>query len=80
MGEDGGEVGGAEARRDGGEGGGGGAVADGVEEMAAVAEQDADGVEEDGDVVGQGGAGVILWRIGRRRPVRWLGVLPCWYV
>ena len=46
MGEDGGEVGGAEARRDGGECGGGGAVADGGEEVAAVAEQDIDGVEE----------------------------------
>ena len=45
VGEDGGEVGGAEACRDGGECGGGGAVADGGEEMAAVAEQDADGAE-----------------------------------
>ena len=54
VGEDGGEVGGAEARRDGGECGGGGAVADGGEEMAAVAEQDADGVEDDGDVLGHG--------------------------
>ena len=46
-----------------------GAVArrsDGAEEMAAVAEQDADGVEEDGDVLGHGVAGLILWRIGRR--------------
>ena len=66
VGEDGGEVGGAEAGRDGGECGGGGAVADGGEEMAAVAEQDADGVEEGGDVLGHGGAGLILWRIGRR--------------
>ncbi len=39
-------------------------------EMAAVAEQDADGVEEDGDVLGHGGAGLILWRIGRRG---WIG-------
>ena len=46
VGEDGGEVGGAECRRDGGECGGGGAVPDGAEEMAAVAEQDADGVEQ----------------------------------
>ena len=66
VGEDGGEVGGAEACRDGGECGGGGAVPDGVEEMAAVAEQDANGVEDDGDVIGHGGAGLILWRIGRR--------------
>ena len=60
VGEDGGEVGGAEAGRDGGEFGGGGAVADGGEEMAAVAEQDADGVEEEGDVLwdGWGGGGV----------------------
>ena len=66
MGEDGGEVGGAEAGRDGGECGGGGAVVDGGEEVAAVAEQDADGVEQDGDVLGHGVAGVILRRIGRR--------------
>ena len=54
--------------RDGGECGGGGAAVDGGEEMAAVAEQDADGVEEGGDVLGHGHgfAGVILWRIGRR--------------
>ena len=58
VGEDGGEIGGAEAGGDGGEVGGGGAVVDGVEEMAAVAEQDADGVEEQGDV-GWGGRG---WR------------------
>src|SRR6185312_16469918 len=45
VGEDGGEVGGAEASRDGGECGGGGAAVDGGEEMATVAEQDADGVE-----------------------------------
>ena len=48
VGEDGGEVGGAEACGDGVEVGGGGAVADGVDEVAAVAEQDADGVEDDG--------------------------------
>jgi hypothetical protein len=46
VGEDCGEVGGAEARRDGGECGGGGAVVDGGQEVAAVAEQDIDGVEE----------------------------------
>ena len=44
--------------------------ADGGEEMAAVAEQDADGVEEDCDVLGHGVAGVILRRIGRRG---WIG-------
>ena len=70
VGEDGGEVGGAEADRDGGECGGGGAVADGGDEMAAVAEQDADGVEQGGDVLGHGGAGLIPWRIGRRG---WMG-------
>ena len=68
VGEDGGEVGGAEACRDGGECGGGGAAVDGGEEMAAIAEQDADGVEEGRDVLGHGRgfAGVILRRIGRR--------------
>ena len=40
---------------------------DGAEEVAAVAEQDADGVEEDGDVLGHGVAGLILWRIGQAR-------------
>ncbi len=66
VGEDGGEVGGAEACRDGGECGGGGALADGGEEVAAVAAQDADGVEEDGDVLGHGRgfAGLILGWIG----------------
>ena len=68
MGEDSGEVGGAEACRDGGECGGGGAALDGTEEMAAVAEQDADGVEDGGDILGHGRgfAGLILRRIGRR--------------
>ena len=56
MGEDGGEIGGAEARRDGVEVGGGGAVADGVDEVATVAEQGAGGVEEEPDVVGKGEA------------------------
>ena len=37
-----------------------------AEEVAAVAEQDADGVEEDCDVLGHGVAGAILRRIGRR--------------
>ena len=66
MGDDGGEVGGAEAGRDGGEGGGGGAMLDGGAEMAAVAEQDADGAEEGCDVLGHDVAELILWRIGRR--------------
>jgi len=66
VGEDGGEVGGAEASRDGGECGGGGAAVDGGEEMATVAEQDADGVEDEVDVLGHGAAGLILGRIGRR--------------
>ena len=65
MGEDGGQVGGAETGRDGVEVGGGGALADGVDQVAAVVEQDADGVEEDRDVVGQSGGGVILRGIGR---------------
>ena len=66
VGEDGGEVGSAEARRDGGECGGVGTMADGAEQVSAVAEQDADGVEEGGDVLGHGVAGAILRRIGRR--------------
>ena len=65
VGEDGGEVGGAEAGGDGVEVGGGGALADGVDQVAAVGEQDADGVEQDLDVVGQSGGGVILCGIGR---------------
>jgi hypothetical protein len=64
VGEDGGEIGGAEACRDGRECGGGGAMADGGEEMSAVAEQDADGVEDEGDVLGHGVAGLILgWKL-----------------
>ena len=66
VGVDGGEVGGAEARRDGGECGGGGAMLDGGKKVPAVAEQDADGVEQGCNVLGHGVAGVILWRIGRR--------------
>ena len=57
-----------------------GAVArlpDGVEEMAAVAEQDADGVEEGGDVLGHGVAGLILWRIGRRGWTGCVGYVAC---
>ena len=34
-------------------------MADGVQEMAAVAEQDADGVQEEGDALGHGAAGAI---------------------
>ena len=67
VGEDGGEVGGAETRRYGAEVGGGGALADRVDEVAAVGEQDADGVEQDVDVTGRSGGGVILcgiWRGG----------------
>jgi hypothetical protein len=41
-------------------------VPDGGEEMAAVAEQDADGMEHEGDASGHGLAGLILWGIGRR--------------
>ena len=66
VGDDGGEVVGAEAGGDGVEVGGGGAMADGVDEVAAIGEQGAGGVEQDLDVVGQSGGGVILWRIGRR--------------
>ncbi len=65
VGENGGEVGRAEARRDRVEVGGGGAVADGGDEVAAVGEQGAGGVEQEGDVVGQSDAGVILRGIGR---------------
>ena len=65
VGENGGEIGGAEAGRDGGECGGGGALPDGAEEVTSVAEQNADGVQQGGDVLGHGAAGLILW-IGRR--------------
>jgi hypothetical protein len=64
MGEDGGDVGCAEARGDGGEVGGGRTVTDGFKQVAALAEQDADSVEHKGDVLGHGGAGAIQW-IGR---------------
>ena len=57
--------------------GGGGAAVDGVEEVAAVADQDIDGVEEGGDVLGHGGAGVILWRIGRRGGLGRVGFHVC---
>jgi hypothetical protein len=50
-------------------------VADGGEEMTAVAEQDAEAVEEDGKVAGHGAAGVILLGIGRRS-----GLGRVWYV
>jgi hypothetical protein len=70
VGEDGGEVAGAETRGDGFEVWCGGALAGGVDEVAAVVEQDADGVEDDGDVVGDGAGAVVLlgiWRGGGRR-------------
>ena len=55
VGEDGGEVGGAEAGRDGAEVfWSGGALAEGVDQVAAVADEDVDGVENDRDVVGYG--------------------------
>ena len=37
--------------------------------MAAVVEQDADGVEDNRDVVGQSGGGVILRELGEAGPV-----------
>ena len=73
VGEDGGQVGGAETRRDGVEVGGGGALTDGVDQVAGVVEQDADGVEDDPDVVGQSGGGVILRGIGRGGWSGWVG-------
>jgi hypothetical protein len=65
VGEDGREVGGAEVGRDGAEVGNGGALADGVDQVAAVAEQNADGVEQELYVVGKGVVVVILWGIWR---------------
>jgi hypothetical protein len=65
MGEDGGEVGCAEAGGDCIEVGRGGAMADGVDEVAAVVEEDPGSVQYDGDVVGEAGGRVILWRVGR---------------
>ncbi|HLY90805.1 MAG TPA: hypothetical protein VKQ27_17620, partial [Acetobacteraceae bacterium] len=62
MSEDGGKVGGAEAGSDGVEVGSGGALADGVDEVAAVDEEDADGVEEVLDV----GGALLLWWIWRK--------------
>ena len=53
VGENGGEVGGAEGGRDGGECGCSGATTDSGDQMVAVAEQDADGVEQGRDVLGQ---------------------------
>jgi hypothetical protein len=92
VGQDGGEVGGSEARRNGGEGRGSGAMADGVEQMAAVAEQDADGVEHKGDALGHGVAGPIrlgteqqglfsvraVWQKATRR--WWDELCPSWSV
>jgi hypothetical protein len=45
-------------------------MVDGGEEVPTVAEQDADGVKQSGDVLGHGVAGLILGRIGRRG---WMG-------
>ena len=78
VGEDGGEVGCAEAGGDGVEVGGGGALADSVDEVAAVAEQVTDDVEEDLDVVGRsgGGGGVVHWAaVLRRRGVGRQGIV-----
>src|SRR5579871_2750060 len=66
VGEDGVEIGGAEACGDGGECGGGGALADGGEEMLAEVEQDGDAVEGGADALGHGVARRILRGIGRR--------------
>ena len=46
---------------------------DGGEEVAAVAEQDPDALEDDCDVLGHGSAGLILWRIGRRGWIGYVG-------
>ncbi len=73
VGKDGREIGGAEGRRDRGERGGGGALADGGEKVAAVAEQDTDGVKNECDALGHGAAGAILWRIGRRGRMESIG-------
>jgi hypothetical protein len=64
VGKDRGEVRGAEVRGDGSEIGRGGTGADGVDEVAAVAEEDADRVEEDLDVVGNRADAVVLWGSG----------------
>jgi hypothetical protein len=63
VGDDRREVAGAEARGNGVEIGRGGALADSVDEVAAIGEQDADGVEEDLDVVGDWPDTAILWAI-----------------
>ena len=60
VGEDGGDVGGAEIGGDGAEAGGGGARAEGVDEVAAVVEEDAGDLEEALDVGRQSGGGGIL--------------------
>jgi hypothetical protein len=57
VGHDGGEVGGAEGRGDEGEGRGGGTAVEGVEQMASVAKELADGVEHEGEVAA--GPGVL---------------------
>jgi hypothetical protein len=63
VGEDGREVGSAEIGRDGAEVRSGGALAEGVDQVAAVAEQDAGGVEDYREVVGYGLAVVDLWGV-----------------
>jgi hypothetical protein len=65
VGVNGGEVGGAETGGDGVEAGSGGALADGVDQMTAVAEQITGDVEEAGNVAGQSGGGGILRGIRR---------------
>ena len=57
---------GAEARRDGVEVGAGGAALRGLGEMAAVAEQDANGVQQCGDARGDGPPGPVRLGIGGR--------------
>jgi hypothetical protein len=77
VGEDGGETGCAEAGGDGIEAGGGGTMADGFDKVAAVVEEDTERVEEDRDVVGQGGGGVIRCGMGRgRRRTRLVRLFP----
>ena len=66
MGEDHRDLGGAEASGDDGEAARGGAMLEGVGEVAAVAEQDVEDMEDLRDVGGHGLAGPILLRIGGR--------------
>jgi hypothetical protein len=64
VGEDGGHPRGAETGGDGAEAGAGGAVLCGIGEVAAVAQQDADGVQQEGDARGHALPAAIRWRIG----------------